>query len=340
MKKTLIASIVMSALTITLLTGCNNASEPNVINESNLINQTIDVVSNTEPELIPIEATVTTPSEIIIPETTTEVITTEEITTATEETAPQTVTQETKPQTWNETPMDKQTMYVSQGGIYSRIKAIQGSTKISQYSLNDEVQVVARTDTDYYKLSDGNFIHVSFLSSEKTVITTTAATTPAPSNETEEEDLSMFATLGTVPDPEYLATFAQKLFDLTNQERAKYGLPALEQRDDLTAIAQQRAKDISEWYDPEHHRPNGEKWYQMLYRQDMYYGHMGENIAAGQTTPEEMIEAWMNSPVHRKNILTDDFDFLGVGFYFVEYDEDQLYHYYWVQDFYGYYRGD
>ncbi len=328
MKKTLIASIVMSALTITLLTGCNNSSEPNVINESNLINQTIDVVSNTEPELIPIEATVTTLPEITVPETTAAEVTT----TTAEETVTQTVTQKAPPQTWNETPMDKKTMYVSQGGIYSRFKAIQGSTKVSQYSLNDEVQVVAKTDTDYYKLSDGNFIHADYLSSDRTVITTTTAEA--------EEDLSMFATLASVPDPEYLATFTQKLFDYTNQERAKYGLPALKQRDDLTQIAMQRAKDISEWYDPEHYRPNGEKWYQMLYRQDMYYGHMGENIAAGQTTPEEMIEAWMNSPVHRKNILTDDYDYLGVGFYFVEYDEDQLFHYYWVQDFYGYYRGD
>lgn len=54
-------------------------------------------------------------------------------------------------------------------------------------------------------------------------------------------------------------------------------------------------------------------------------GTLGENIAAGQSTPEEVVEAWMQSPGHRANILNANFTKLGVG------ETDH----YWTQDFAG-----
>lgn len=42
---------------------------------------------------------------------------------------------------------------------------------------------------------------------------------------------------------------------------------------------------------------------------------VGENIAKGQSTPEEVMQDWMNSPGHRKNILSDDFAEIGIGLY-------------------------
>lgn len=41
----------------------------------------------------------------------------------------------------------------------------------------------------------------------------------------------------------------------------------------------------------------------------------GENIAYGQKSPEEVMEAWMNSPGHRANILNEKFTTIGVGYY-------------------------
>ncbi len=83
---------------------------------------------------------------------------------------------------WTESKLSA-TMYVNTAGIYSRSKALLGAPVIRQYSLNDKVSVTAVTNTDYYKLADGSFIHTDYLSTEKTVIKTTAppkTSAPAP----------------------------------------------------------------------------------------------------------------------------------------------------------------
>ena len=43
------------------------------------------------------------------------------------------------------------------------------------------------------------------------------------------------------------------------------------------------------------------------------YSSAGENIAAGQSSPQNVMDSWMNSPGHRKNILNPDFEYIGVG---------------------------
>lgn len=79
-------------------------------------------------------------------------------------------TQETVPQ-WNEMAASGQ-LYVNTDYIYSRIYAVQGSEKVKQYRLNDTVTVTAKTDTGYYKLEDGTFIHGDYLSENETVVNT------------------------------------------------------------------------------------------------------------------------------------------------------------------------
>lgn len=79
---------------------------------------------------------------------------------------------------WKETKLSAD-MYLNTS-VYSRSKAYLGAPTSDLYMVNDKVKVVAVTDTDYYKLSDGNFIHCDYLSNEKAVIqTTTVATTAA-----------------------------------------------------------------------------------------------------------------------------------------------------------------
>ena len=77
------------------------------------------------------------------------------------------------------------TMYVTEN-CYSREKAIIGSTPISQHYAGDTVEVVAITDTEYYKLAEGGFIHSDYLSDTKPVVTT-AATTEAPAETTKSD---------------------------------------------------------------------------------------------------------------------------------------------------------
>lgn len=64
---------------------------------------------------------------------------------------------------------------------------------------------------------------------------------------------------------------------------------------------------------------------------------LAENVAAGYTTPESVVQGWMDSPEHRDNILNPDFTQLGVGHYFWENDTGDLmdYNHYWTQVFSG-----
>lgn len=62
---------------------------------------------------------------------------------------------------------------------YSRKKAVLGADTVKLYSVNDKVTVTAKTDTGYFKLSDGSFIHGDYLSDSKIVIQTTTTTKKA-----------------------------------------------------------------------------------------------------------------------------------------------------------------
>ena len=60
------------------------------------------------------------------------------------------------------------------------------------------------------------------------------------------------------------------------------------------------------------------------------YRAAGENIAMGQTSPEQVMNGWMNSEGHRKNILSPNFTQIGVGI--AKNAEGRLY---WTQQFIG-----
>ena len=77
---------------------------------------------------------------------------------------------------------------------YSRKKAVLGADTVKLYSVNDKVTVTAKTDTGYFKLSDGSFIHSDYLSDSKIVIQTTTTTkkaeAPKPSQTTTKKQES------------------------------------------------------------------------------------------------------------------------------------------------------
>lgn len=75
---------------------------------------------------------------------------------------PETTTAATEPLEWGEEAFSA-TMYVNQS-CYSRIKALMGSETVKQYTYGEAVNVVAKTDTGYYKLNDSEYIHGDYLS--------------------------------------------------------------------------------------------------------------------------------------------------------------------------------
>lgn len=121
-------------------------------------------------------AVTTKPQETKKAETTT--TTTKAVTTAKPKPATTTTAATTKPAPeWTETKASG-TKYVNTD-CYSRKKAVLGAETVKLYSVNDKVTVTAKTDTGYFKLSDGSFIHGDYLSDSKIVIQTTTTTKKA-----------------------------------------------------------------------------------------------------------------------------------------------------------------
>ena len=135
--------------------------------------------------------TTTKPQETKSAETTT--TTTTATTTAKPKPATTTTAATTKPAPeWTETKASG-TKYVNTD-CYSRKKAVLGAETVKLYSVNDKVTVTAKTDTGYFKLSDGSFIHGDYLSNSKIVIQTTTTTkkaeAPKPSQTTTKKQES------------------------------------------------------------------------------------------------------------------------------------------------------
>ena len=132
--------------------------------------------------------TTTKPQETKSVETTT--TTTKAVTTAKPETTTTVATTKPAPE-WTEEKVSA-TKYVNTD-CYSRKKAVLGADTVKIYNVNDKVTVTAKTNTGYYKLSDGSFIHSDYLSDNKVAQTTTTtkkAETPKPSQTTTKKQES------------------------------------------------------------------------------------------------------------------------------------------------------
>lgn len=115
---------------------------------------------------------------------------------------------------------------------------------------------------------------------------------------------------------------AIKVCGLINEIRTDNNLGTLTWNSNLEDVANVRAKEISETFS--HTRPNGKDWYTV---NSKIQG--GENLAFGYDTADEAIQAWMDSPTHRENILYPVFKTMAVSIY----EKDGTF--YWSQE-YGY----
>ena len=215
-RKTFFASVVISVYILATMTACSNGVNSNNLS-SDTVTTTYTDIQTPSPETTttpaPVETdqkdeatekektensvTTDTPApetEQSVPET--EQTTTSqteaetpapETTTTVQTTTPQTEAQVTTPVTtvtttpapeWDESKVSG-TKYVNTA-CYSRKKAVLGSQTVKLYNVNDKVTVVAKTNTGYYKLDDGTFIHSDYLSDSKVVITTTTVQTTTP----------------------------------------------------------------------------------------------------------------------------------------------------------------
>ncbi|WNS44569.1 CAP domain-containing protein [Paenibacillus sp. MMS20-IR301] len=120
-------------------------------------------------------------------------------------------------------------------------------------------------------------------------------------------------------------SFTQQVVTLVNKERAAAGLAPVAALDSLNKVAAAKASDMRTNNYFSHTSPTYGSPFDMMSAFGITYKAAGENIAMGQRTPQEVMTAWMNSPGHKANILSANFNYIGVGF-----DNN-----YWVQEFIG-----
>lgn len=108
--------------------------------------------------------------------------------------------------------------------------------------------------------------------------------------------------------------YVQQVIDLTNAQRSKNGLPALKADSQLSGVAQKKSADMAQNNYFSHTSPTYGSPFDMMRDFGVTYKSAGENIAQGQRTPQEVVNAWMNSEGHRKNILSSNFTHIGVGY--------------------------
>ncbi|MGW6544410.1 CAP domain-containing protein [Streptomyces massasporeus] len=105
---------------------------------------------------------------------------------------------------------------------------------------------------------------------------------------------------------------AAQVLSLVNEERAKVGCSPVAANSALTSLAQNYSEDMAARGFFDHTDPNGRTpWDRAEKAGVSNLG--GENIARGQADAAAVMDAWMNSPGHRANILNCDFKTLGVG---------------------------
>lgn len=106
----------------------------------------------------------------------------------------------------------------------------------------------------------------------------------------------------------------EQVVSLVNEERAKEGLAPLTIDWELARVAKYKSQDMHDKNYFSHTSPTYGSPFDMLKNFGISYNAAGENIAKGQTSATQVMEAWMNSSGHRANIMDAKFTHIGVGY--------------------------
>lgn len=103
------------------------------------------------------------------------------------------------------------------------------------------------------------------------------------------------------------------MHELVNRERERAGLPPLREDPRLCQLALKKAEDMCRYQYFGHYSPVLGNMTELVLRLLPEYCRCGENIALNFTGEEEVHRAWMNSCLHRRNILDGGFSAFGYG---------------------------
>lgn len=108
--------------------------------------------------------------------------------------------------------------------------------------------------------------------------------------------------------------FESEVVRLVNEIRVKNGLKELTHDWELSRVARYKSQDMKDNNYFSHTSPVYGSPFNMMKNFGISYRTAAENIAKGQSTPQAVVNAWMNSSGHRKNILNAAFTKIGVGY--------------------------
>lgn len=132
-------------------------------------------------------------------------------------------------------------------------------------------------------------------------------------------------TINNIQNENTYTDLINEVYEITNNYRSLVGVPSLTLDSSLVTAASIRAKEISDSFS--HTRPNGSSCFTVLSELGISYGTAGENIAAGYSSSQSVMEGWHSSSGHYQNIISSKFKKIGIG---VNIINNQ---YYWVQIF-------
>ncbi len=116
-----------------------------------------------------------------------------------------------------------------------------------------------------------------------------------------------------IPEKSSLVSLEDEVVRLVNTERTKRGLSPLTKNWELSRVARYKSEDMLNRGYFAHNSPTYGSPFDMMESFGLRFTAAAENIAYGQRTPAEVMNAWMNSPGHRSNILSGNVSEIGVG---------------------------
>lgn len=198
---------------------------------------------------------------------------------------------------------------------------IQIASAAANTTEGNSVQQSTNCKVYYYKWSNNNHkwtVKLPQASTPSKETPTTNNTTPTKPNNNQSSQNEKPATPPTTSTPSTTTSdvnaFEQEVVKLTNAERTKAGLSPLQTDAKLMAAAREKSQDMQTNKYFSHTSPTFGSPFDRMKALGIAYKGAGENIAQGQRSPQEVVQAWMESPGHRANILNGKFTHIGVGY--------------------------
>jgi serralysin len=137
----------------------------------------------------------------------------------------------------------------------------------------------------------------------------------------------------TAPSPTN-QNFIYRVLELTNIERSKLGFSPLTFNTQLLNAAANHSQNMALQDFFSHTGKDGSSLASRITATGYQFSAAAENIAAGSSTPEQVVSSWMNSSGHRANILNPNLKEIGIGYYFLADDTGSVnFNHYWTQVF-------